>query len=434
MKKFFLFRTEKESQSSGNDTSNSGFGISTISMPADNVSLLTTKLGAVVITFNESSAFETTFLREGESLPKTKVEVACNVGDETDLLEQILNFISNPSGKSVMRFDNVGGNSTSSKFNEGVKTKTIVPTLAVNTVSGDISLGDEALQYQNTIAGINFFGKLPTIDFNHEGLAGFANTATVSSWANAGTGSGAYNISSVVSTPSCNDPASADIGLNTKSVLFETAEHMVIPTFRAQEEYILYIVFSTRTAVGSHENLMHIMYGDAAGETMGPSGKLIEDGAIAPALEKNARASKNVITIRHGGADTPLPATAVTSVDLPQRIFGTAEPSDIACHVLVVRRDAFNNVFVYGRSGEVIAELLASGPSSNVQFTTTSKSGPLEGALTIERLGTSGDLITGGGPVNKQNIARFGVIEGDPGTEFASKLAQDLFILYNKPI
>ena len=132
MKKFFLFRTEKESQSSGNDTSNSGFGISTISMPADNVSLLTTKLGAVVITFNESSAFETTFLKEGESLPKTKVEVACNVGDETDLLEQILNFISNPSGKSVMRFDNVGGNSTSSKFNEEVKTKAIVPTLAVD--------------------------------------------------------------------------------------------------------------------------------------------------------------------------------------------------------------------------------------------------------------------------------------------------------------
>ena len=430
MKKFFLFRTEKESQSSGNDTSNSGFGISTISMPADNVSLLTTKLGAVVITFNESSAFETTFLREGESLPKTKVEVACNVGDETDLLEQILNFISNPSGKSVMRFDNVGGNSTSSKFNEEVKTKAIVPTLAVNTVSGDVSLGDEALQYQNTIAGINFFGKLPTIDFNHEGLAGFANTDTVSSWANAGTGSGAYSISSVVSTPFCNDPASADVGLTTKSVFFETAEHMVIPTFRAQEEYILYIVFSTRTPGGGHSNVTHIMYGDAAGETMGPSGRLLEDGAIAPALQKSIVPSTNLISIRHGGAPAPMPATAVTSVDLPQQILPPVGPDDIPCHVLVVRRDEFNNVFVYGRSGEIIAELLASEASS---FSTASKSGPLEGALTIERLGTSGDLALGGGPVHKQSIARFGVIEGDPGTDFASKLAQDLFTFYNKP-
>ena len=431
MKKFFLFRTEKESQSSGNDTSNSGFGISTISMPADNVSLLTTKLGAVVITFNESSAFETTFLREGESLPKTKVEVACNVGDETDLLEQILNFISNPSGKSVMRFDNVGGNSTSSKFNEEVKTKAIVPTLAVNTISGDISLGDEASQYQNTIAGINFFGKLPTIDFNHEGLAGFANTDTVSSWANAGTGSGAYSISSVVSTPACNDPASSDLGLNTKSVTFETAEHMVIPTFRAQEEYILYIVFSTQyTSSGLNNKNGFIMYGDADGETMGPSGRLLEDGAITPAIEKFVQASTNLISIRHGG-DAPMPATAVTSVDFPQQMSVlTASPDDIPCHVLVVRRDEFNNVFVYGRSGEIIAELLASEASS---FSIVSKSGPLRGALTIERLGTSGDLVSGRGPLDKESIARFGVIEGDPGTEFASKLAQDLFTFYNKP-
>ena len=428
MKKFFLFRTEKESQSSGNDTSNSGFGISTISMPADNVSLLTTKLGAVVITFNESSAFETTFLKEGESLPKTKVEVACNVGDETDLLEQILNFISNPSGKSVMRFDNVGGNSTSSKFNEEVKTKAIVPTLAVNTVSGDISVGDEASQYQNTIAGINFFGKLPTIDFNHEGLAGFANTDTVSSWANAGTGSGAYNISSVVSTLACNDPASSDIGLNTKSVTFLTAEHMVVPTFRAQEEYILYIVFSTQyQSSGQHNDNGLIMYGDAAGETMGPSGRLLEDVAITSGI-KSTRAVKNLISIRHAGSGTPMPATAVTSVDFPQQMSAfTASPDDIPCHVLVVRRDEFNNVFVYDRSGEIIAELLAEENS----VSTASKTGPLEGALEIERLGTSGDAVTAS--LNKQSIARFGVIDSDPGTDFASKLAQDLFKFYNKP-
>ncbi len=431
MKKFFLFRTEKESQSSGNDTSNSGFGISTISMPADNVSLLTTKLGAVVITFNESSAFETTFLKEGESLPKTKIEVACNVGDETDLLEQIVNFISNPSGRSVMRFDNVGGNSTSSKFNAEVKTKTIVPTLAVDTVSGDISVGDEASQFQNTIAGINFFGKLPTIDFNHEGLAGFANTDTVSSWANAGTGSGAYDISSVVSTPACNDPASSDIGLNTKSVTFLTAEHMVVPTFRAQEEYILYIVFSTQyTSAGLHNDYGQIMYGDAAGETMGPSGKLLEDRAAddKPSLTQRV---KNLISIRHAGSGTPMPATSATSVDFPQQMsVGSASPDDIPCHVLVVRRDEFNNIFVYGRSGEIIAELLASETSS---FSTTSKSGPLEGPLTIERLGTSGDLAAGLATLSKQSIARFGVINSDPGTDFASKLAQDLFTLYNKP-
>jgi len=431
MRKFFLFRREADTPGSGSDTSNTGAGISTISIPADNLSYITTKVGAVLITFNNSSTFETTFLRDGESLPKTKVEVPCPVGSEPDLLEQILNFISSESSKNIMRFDNVNKNSTFSNFDEDTKTKAIVPTLAVSTVSGDISLGDEASQFQNTIAGINFFGNLPTIDFNHEGLSGFANTATVSSWANAGEGGGTYSISSVVSTPACNDPASSDIGLTTKSVTFLAAEHMVVPTFAVQEEYILYIVFSTQyTSAGLHNDFGHIMYGDAAGETMGPSGKLLEDVA-ADADQKLTRRVKNLISIRHAGSDTPMPATSTTSVNFPQPLSAnTASPDDIPCHVLVVRRDEFNNVFVYGRSGEVIAELLVGDASSSSSI---SKSGPLEGALEIERLGTSGDLASGLGTLGKQSIARFGVIEGDPGTDFASKLAQDLFIFYNKP-
>ena len=62
-------------------------------------------------------------------------------------------------------------------------------------------------QYQNQIAGINFFGNLPDIDFNHEGLSGFADTATVSSWHNAGRLGPSYSISSVNNTPDCVDPS-----------------------------------------------------------------------------------------------------------------------------------------------------------------------------------------------------------------------------------
>lgn len=412
MKKFFLFRREADDISNGQTVSNSGVGISTIAISADNLSYITTKLGGVVITFNGTSAFEDTFLRKGESLPKTRVEIDCKEGEESTLLESILNFISSDSKKSVMRFDNVAKNSTFSSFDEDKKPKVVVPTLAVETSTGNVSEGSEEDQYQNQIAGINFFGNLPDIDFNHEGLSGFADTATVSSWSNAGKLGSAYSISSVNNTPDCVDPDSRDRGLTTKSVFFSENEYMTVPSFSVDESYILYLVWTTQYSDTAFNPYLLPMYGDGAGETTGPGGRFPYDGPVEKALPENSR-----ISIRHSSVKD-FPNTVKTSKEIPQIIEnGSTKETDIPCHVLVIRRDSSKNIFVYDRDGEVVATL----PEA---------SGNNAGKLLIERLGTTNELETNS--FNKGSIARFGVISSDPGADFAATLAQNLFNFYHK--
>lgn len=413
MKKFFLFRRESDDTSNGKTVSNSGVGISTIAISSDNLSYITTKLGGVIITFNEASAFESTFLRKGESLPKTKVELECREGEEVLLIESILNFISSESKKNVMRFDSVSQNSTFPSFDDSKKPKTIVPTLAVETTTGLVSEGSEADQYQNKIAGINFFGNLPDIDFNQEGLASFADAATVSSWHNAGKLGPDYSISSVNNTPNCVDPDSRDRGLNTKSVAFAENEYMTVPSFSANGEYILYLVWTSQYTDTLFNSYLYPMYGDGDGETTGPGGRFPYDGAVDKVFLENGR-----ISLRHEGV-TAFPNTVKASKEIPQVIqVGSTKETDIPCHVLVIRRDDSDNIFVYDREGEVVATL----PGA---------SGDNRGPLLIERLGTTNEVETNS--FNKGSIARFGVISKDPGADFAATLAQDLFNFYHKP-
>ena len=409
MKKFFLFRREVDNSSNGETVSNSGEGISTIAISSDNVSYITTKLGGVVITFNEASAFESTFLRLGESLPKTKVEISCKEGEESLLMESILNFISSESKKTIMRFDNVERNSTFSSFDDSKKPAVIVPTLAVETSTGFISQGSEEDKYQNTSGEINFFGNYPQLDYNHEGLSSFAHGATVSSWKNDGRAGASYNISTVANTPSCVDPDSADRGLTTKSVLFAENEYMTIPSYSVRNDYLLYMVWTTQYTDSLYNHYLLPMYGDGDGETTGPGGVFLDDLQIT-----KAKVSNGLISIRHDG-DTNPPSSVKTSKQIPQIIIsGNVTASDIPCHVLVIRRSYDNDVFVYDRDGEVVATV----PNS-------------QGALLLERLGTTNELQTNS--FNKGSIARFGVIDYDPGADFASTLAKDLFNLYYKP-
>lgn len=412
MKKFFLFRREEDSISSGSTTSNTGVGISTISIPADHVSYMTTKKGGLIITFNYSGAFEDTFLKEGQSVPKTTVEVSCEEGKESSFMEQILNFISNPSGKSVMRFDSVGKNSTFSSFTETANSiKPVIPTLPVDTSTQEISAGDAQDQYQNTIGGINFLRLLPDIDFNHEGLSSFGDTDTVSSWPNAGLLGRAYSISSVKDTPECVDPNSRNRGLTTKSVAFVEEEYMTIPSYTSKGEYLLYIVWTSQYLDNTYNPYFLVMYGDAAGETLGPGGTPSGDGALSKLSLGDSR-----FFFRHSGK-TNYPANAKSLVRIPEFIDPESVSSDNKpCHVLVVRRDKDFNIFVYDRSGSEVA-FIPNYLRKN------------EGDLLIERLGTSGAIE--GNSFNKGSISRFGVISKDPGQDFASYLAQNLFNYYN---
>ena len=283
MKKFFLFRRESESAGSGATTSNTGVGISSLSIPADSMAYMTTKVGGLVITFNQSSAFESSFLNPGESIPKTSVEVGCAKGEETALMESILNFISSESKKSIMRFDAVNQNSTFSQFvQEKESVSPVIPTLAVETVSGQISQGTEEQKFQNTIAGINFQGNLPIVDYNHLGLASFSASATITSWQNSGTGGSTYNL-----TPTSGDTPSAvkaadQLNFSTDAVNFGLNESFDVPALTIQNDYTIYVVIGTANTVG-----VAPMYGDSSEECIGFSGVFMKNGASAASYDRD---------------------------------------------------------------------------------------------------------------------------------------------------
>ena len=436
MKKFFLFRTDPEDVSSGLTSSNSGEGIASISLPADSLAYMTTDVGSVIITFNESTSFERTFLKEGESLPKTTITVKCKEGQEVLLMEQILNFISSESKKSIMRFDNVDRNSTFSAFDEEVKTKTVVPTLAIETATGEVSQGSEADKYNNIIAGIDFKRNLPSIDYNHEGLAAFADTASINKWNNSGTAKG-YNISTVSGSITCVDPSVNVIDkLNHKSANMPgSGAHFVIPTFEQNEDYLLYIVYGSQYGSASLDLFNrhgYPMYGDADGSCFGPSGIMTTDGLIGNTVPTGitfTQENTSFVSFRHSKSSVyvqPMPTTK------PFPVLGP-EGNRISAQVLVVRRDVKNVIHVYDFGGRKIAEVKPGtngssnyNPSAPANNNQDANLGPLK----IERLGTTNESPSGMG---KATLARFGVIDHDPGPDFASKLAQDLFKLYHKP-
>lgn len=411
MRKFFLFRREADDIGSGATTSNTGVGISTISIPADNLAYMTTKPKGLVITFNQSSAFESSFLNPGESIPKTTVEVGCAEGEESALMESILNFISSESKKNVMRFDAVNKNSTFAQFvQEKESLAPIVPTLAVDTVSGDISQGTEDQKFQNSIAGINFQGNLPVVDYNHEVISGFSNTATITSWSNSGTGGGTYNIApGGGTTPSMVNAANQN-NFSKDAVQIGADEYFDVPALKVVNDYTIYAVIGTHSTSGGIAPL----YGDADGETVGFAGKFFEDSAVTKVAISNS-----TFNIRHDGK---LGAIAQASTSSPLIGDGVNRPQGYnPCSVFIIRRDKDFNMILHDKTGEIISVIPASTGGR------ASDSGQTDGDLLIERLGTTNEVTN---TSFKGQLARFGIMENDIGSNAASTLAKDLFNLY----
>ncbi len=409
MKKFFLFRRESEGAGSGATTSNTGVGISSLSIPADSMAYMTTKAGGLVITFNQSSAFESSFLNPGESIPKTTVEVGCAKGEEAALMESILNFISSDSKKSIMRFDAVNKNSTFSQFvQEKESVSPVIPTLAVETVSGEISQGTQEQQFQNSIAGINFQGNLPIVDYNHLGLAGFANTDTVTSWANFGTGGGTYNIAPGGGTTPSAVKAANQTNFSKDAVFIGLAEYFEVPALTVLDDYTIYAVIGTDNTAGG----IGPLYGDADGETVGFTGSFKGDGAITGADQENKK-----FRVRHDGRLGAVASAPTSSLIIDD---GVSPAQDYnPCSVFVIRRDNDFNMILHDETGDIVSIIDAVTGKSNT-------SGATDGNLLIERLGTTNEAST----AFKGQTPRFGIIEKDIGSNAASTLATDLFNLY----
>ena len=433
MDKFFLFRKEEINDNSAR-ASDTGVGLSVLAIPTKHVSFITAQKGAVIITFNDASLYEHIELFDSEAIEKTSVTISCNVGEEFGLLENIISFMSS-SNKSTIKFDVVEENST---FKKAVlsSSQDIEAKIKVNPIqrtTGEISKGSQSVEFQGTVGEIFFGENLPALDFNHEGLSGYADGAEITAWGNAGTGGNTYSIAANVGDPLNETTLTATRGLAKVSATIALDDYFVVPNaYTVREDYTIYMAIVPSVGVEG----MGVIYGDDSGETMGFCfGNVTYDasGGIT-----KAKSALSTFKIRHD-ARTGEPAKALTSnsqngtveYSFPENLID--ENSGETMQVFIIRRDKNFNMYLYNREGYLVSFIPSFTIFDSIGKASTGAPNMTDGDLLIEQIGSGGGIVaTSGGSYSfKGQLARFGVIESDIGANASANLAKDLFELYN---
>ena len=419
--KFFVFNISETSLTSQR-ASDTGLGISIFCVPTDKLSNITSSKGFIHITFDNAGIYEQTSIDNGDAIQKVSVSLAAKEGEEIDLITNILDFITSTPEQRVLTFDLVNNIKTfrSSNVNSESDIKIQVPTVPINMETGKLSVGDQTKQFQDTIAGVNFRGNLPILDFNHEGLTQYADGDEITSWQNAGTGGSTYSIASNALDPSCNVSTSSSL-ISTKAATVGVGEYFIIPnSFTVQNDYTLYCVLDVTTGP-------IVLYGDSDGETIGFGGFIPKGTDGISGIGYEVKNKKSIFSVRHKGM-TGFPATTNTDNTDNATTDYTWPKLDIL-EVFIIRRDKDFNVYLHNGDGDIIGFIPAKTggtDDTHVGFRT-------DGDLLIERLGTSGNMVGLSGAQFgkfKGDIARFGVIPNDIGVSKSVSLAQDLVNFY----
>jgi hypothetical protein len=423
MSKFFLFKSADVNPTS-NFKSDSGFGVDIVGIPSSNLSFLSAKKGEVVFVFDNAGLYEDTHLADGESLEKTDVTVSCVEGQEQDLIESVIKFITTESSGALLRFDATSSSNTFNPFNNSDKrVSSKVRVNSTNRGSGRVSYQRDA-NYTSTdsftIHGVDFRddSNLPDIDFNPQQLAGYGNNVSITAWSNdpkAKTG-GTHSVNAVTGTVRTNKTSTSHF-LNeeyTYSAVGTNGFLSLASAYSTPKDYTLYFVLG-RVAAGY--NSLKI-YGNDDGSVFG-----IGDD----------KSDQSIIQVRHNGI-TGSAATVKTdntdngssSYSFPVETASQILPDKgQSCYVFVIRRDKDFNIFVYNHKGDYIAFIPAK--VRDTFAITASTPNRTDGELEITQLGSSGsDTTNSFGGV----LARFGVIPRDVGNEHASSIAAQLFNQY----
>jgi hypothetical protein len=428
-RKFFFFRREPESETSAS-LSDTGVGLSTIAIPSENLTFITAGKKRVTFTFKDCNGFEDSLLLEGESIPKANITVSCKEGEESSLIESVINFLSRSTPKNIMKFDVVDGEST---FNQAVVDSvgdviSVVPANPVNTFTGEVSLGDEQTKFQNTIADITFPGELPVLDFNHELISGIAEGGgSISSIVNAGTAAvdtGDFNFAnSGVFGPSDDDTLKEKAVTIGSGGLFRLNSDYNVTS----EDYTIYIAANHITGVGSALYGIGSVYSDTAGECFGFGGRFKNNGTINSSDDELIERT-DVFSVRHAGITGTAPFASTVSSEDGTKSIRIPDPNTSASnynpnHVFIIRRDKNYNMFLHDRNGDIISRI----PSkTNIDDPSLVASSPnrTDGDLVFKAVGTPRNNIS------KFYLYRFGIIKGDIGANNAANLAKQLYRFY----
>ena len=412
--KFFLFRREALSQAS-TTSSNTGDTVSVFGVPSTNLSHITAESGLVKFVFKDAGIYENTSMTTREALERTNVAVACEEGEEFDLIRNVMEFIASDSKKSVMVFDTVSGFSTinEAKVSDKSQVSAVVPRIPVimttQEVSTDPAATDLTQTTTTTIADITFPAPslMPIVDYNETALPAHGSAVgAANNWTNAGTGGSTYHITNDTGTPAVN----RDNGTSVNAVDIASADNLIMANaLEIEGEYTIYMVLGL------------IGYG-SFGHSILDNGHT-HIGFAAVAGEENLNSE---FWIRHDTASTARPAyMQLNNTDGGTVAYKFPDPSlddpDVnttgfegqTTYVFVLRRDKDLNLYLHNHTGDVVGyvpRLTGSG-----DFAT-------DGTLKVDEIGTG----------FRGFLPRLGIISSDIGAEFASQLAQDLFEKYKK--
>ena len=436
-RKFFFFRREPESETSSS-FSDTGVGLSTIAIPSENLTFITAAKKKVVFTFKDCNGFDESNLIEGESVPKASITVSCKEGEESNLIEAVINFISRDTPKNIMKFDVVTNTST---FKEAVMDElddvvSVVPATPINTATKSLSKGDSTHETANTIDGIYYNESKPIIDITHEGLSSFSQGDAVSPvWANSGTGGSAYNLAGASGSPTVTDPddSSGEQTMFKKGATVGSTDGYRVGSagLTVSGDYTIFAAFNTNGIASTSSYGIGALYGSDDGESFGFGARPLQDGVIS-STNNDFKTSRNTFAVRHDGI-TGYPAFTETNSTADGTKFFEIPDSDTSSinynpnNVFIVRRDSSFNMYLHNRDGDIIAKIPAKTSALDPSLTASSP-GRTDGDLNIEFIGESNSQITSG----KVFLNRFGVITRDVGANEAANIARQLADLYGK--
>jgi hypothetical protein len=241
---------------------------------------------------------------------------------------------------------------------------------------------------------------VPIVDYTEESLTESAGNVT--GWTNSGSGGSTYDISTIVGTiPLDTTTGRENNGLRTQAADMSSGDNFTLPKALVTEgEFTVFVVIGRSVSdIDSNPKLGLLIQGgtlSGATQTLG----------FVDAYENNSYMFK--FANEYGEFIMMPTERPIIDSHLDYDTRRTA-------YVMVMRRDKFNNLFVYSNEGSLVAEAPAVVEGKNART---------DGNFAVKYLGNGlGEKFQG-------NLARFGVIQRDIGTTAASKLARDLHTKY----
>lgn len=434
MTKFFLFHKEEVGYSSVTE-SDTGVGISIFAVPASSISHISASYGYVRVVFNDAGLYDSTDNNDNEAIRKTIVDIDCVQGEESKLIEDILNFI-NASNKSVMKFDFVNGSGGFRSVREDgtvkIKVRTSPDVFTAKSIEYK-SLGGTGVTGVSVIDGVSFStNQYPIADYNPSGFVTFGGTGInrydINTWSNSSVAGGtAYDLTddemaSIQPYTSDGDGIVGAIGLTstglgaTSAVYFSDGATIKMSTpIDLTNDYTIYYVFgipATKNVARQSPSSDWEVTIDRASYVFYNS----DDGTYG--FSWYSEPSSFVANDTNCIAG---PAFTYTNDDkygtknytFPDR--GSIETRQ-TCYAFVIRRDSNYNLYMHNHTGDIVGYI----PANTDPKTTI---GRTDGNMKIRGIGYYGTGV-------KNYICRAGVITRDIGSSEASRIAQELYNRY----